>query len=216
MNKIEKRSIKGELKYKGSTILTYNIEYPEITESTYNFGMQIFNNYNKQKALRLEGYVKSVLYEDAKQLYDYNAANGYPIMVYEIILDYTITYNEDCIISLYYDQYEFTGGAHGNTIRTSQNWDLRFGRQIKLSYFFPNNDYYVINILREINKQIQEQIASGSNYYFDNYCQLVLETFRLENYYLTPNAIAIYFQQYDIAPYSSGIPVFYIPYYGTR
>lgn len=48
------------------------------------------------------------------------------------------------------------------------------------------------------------------NKYFENYCELVLETFRLENYYIIPNGIVIYFQQYDIAPYSSGIPIFYI------
>jgi len=72
--------------------------------------------------------------------------------------------------------------------------------------------YYIIDILKEINNQIKEQLQAGTNYYFDNYCELVLDTFRLQNYYLTPNSIVIYFQQYDIAPYSSGIPVFYMPY----
>lgn len=210
MNRIAKRELKDELKYNDTIILTYRIEYPEIVSSNYEIGMHVFNKYNKEKALSLKERVMSELYEDAKKLYDYNTSNGYPIMVYEIILQYNITYNEYHIISLYYDQYEFTGGAHGNTIRTSQNWDLRVGKMIPLSYFFPNDPYYLINILKSINNQIKEQIESGNNYYFDNYCQLVLETFRLENYYLTPRAIAIFFQQYDIAPYSSGIPVFYI------
>ena len=131
-------------------------------------------------------------------------------MEYEIILEYNVTYNKDNIVSIYYDQYEFTGGAHGNTIRTSQNWNLSAGKMLPLSYFFPNNPYYIIDILIEINKQIKEQIQNGTNYYFDNYCELVLETFNLENYYLIEKGIAIFFQQYDIAPYSSGIPVFYI------
>lgn len=210
MNRIAKRELKDELKYKDTIILTYRIEYPEIVSSNYEIGKHVFNKYNKEKALSLKERVVSKLYEDAKELYDYNTLNGYPIMVYEIILQYNITYNEYHIISLYYDQYEFTGGAHGNTIRTSQNWDLRVGKMIPLSYFFPNNPYYLINILKNINSQIQKQIEAGNNYYFDNYCQLVLETFRLENYYLIPRAIAIFFQQYDIAPYSSGIPIFYI------
>ena len=30
MNEIENKTIKGELKYKDTTILTYRIEYPEI------------------------------------------------------------------------------------------------------------------------------------------------------------------------------------------
>lgn len=97
-------------------------------------------------------------------------------------------------------------GAHGNTIRSSQNWNLRTGRQLPLSYFYPNNPNYVLDILRSIIAQIKENPEN----YFDNYCELVLETFNLESFYVTPESIAIYFQQYDIAPYSTGIPVFNI------
>lgn len=212
MNTIEKKIIKGELKYKNTVILTYKIEYPEIISSNYEKGKNEFNEYNKNKALSFEKYIKEKLLTEAKEVYDYNLANGYPIMVFEAILTYTITFNENQFISLYYDQYEFTGGAHGNTIRTSQTWNLEIAKLLPLSYFYPDNPYYAINILNNINKQIKEQIASGNNYYFDNYCELILETFKLENYYLTKDALAIFFQQYDIAPYSSGIPVFYIPY----
>lgn len=97
-------------------------------------------------------------------------------------------------------------GAHGNTIRSSQNWDLRIGRQLPLSYFYPNNPNYVVDILRSIMTQIKENPEN----YFDNYCELVLENFNLDNYYVTPQYVVIYFQQYDIAPYSSGIPTFNI------
>ena len=102
------------------------------------------------------------------------------------------------------------GGAHGNTIRTSQTWDLQFGRMLNLSYFYQNNPNYIIDILKNINKQIAKQEKNNPGIYFDNYCQLVLETFNPENFYLTKDGIVIYFQQYDIAPYSSGIREFLI------
>ena len=71
----------------------------------------------------------------------------------------------------------------------------------------------LINILQNINKQIEENIQSGNGQYFDNYCKLVLETFNPQNFYILSDSLfAIYFQQYDIAPYSSGIPVFEINY----
>ena len=206
MNIIEKRELRNEL------ILTYNIKYPVITFSNYDIGKTSFNQYNLEKAKKLEHIVVTELYEDAKKTYDYNISNGYPVMVYEVILDYTITFNDEYIVSLFYDQYEFTGGAHGNTIRTSQTWDLCIGKQLPLSYFYPDNPNYVTEILREINNQIKYQIEAGNNYYFDNYCELILETFKLENYYLTPGGIVVYFQQYDIAPYSSGIREFYLPF----
>lgn len=211
MNQIEKKTLKGELKYKNTVILTYKIEYPQMIISKYTYGKEIFNTYNRKKALELEQYIKTDLYENAKEVYEYNKANGYPIMVYEVISEYNITYNEGFIVSLYQDEYQFTGGAHGSTIRTSQNWNLKDGSKIPLSYFFPNNPYYTIDILKEINRQIKIQIEEGENQYFENYCELVLQTFNLDSYYIMSNeTLAIYFQQYDIAPYSSGIPVFLI------
>ncbi len=211
MNEIIERTIRREMEYDGTVILTYRIQYPEIISSNYEYGKQAFNQYNQRKALELKEYSETQLYQEAIETYEYNKKNGYPIMVYEVVLEYTITYNQEYIVSLYSDEYIFTGGAHGSTIRKSQNWDLQAVRQIPLMSFFPNNPYYIIDILKEINKQIQYQEENGLNQYFENYCQLVLENFKLENYYITPNYITIFFQQYDIAPYSSGIPIFKIP-----
>ncbi len=104
----------------------------------------------------------------------------------------------------------FQGGAHGNTKRESQNWNLQNGKQIPLKDLFPNNPYFMIDILKEINCQIATQLESGENDYFDNYCQLVLENFNPHNFYLTPKGITLFFNQYEIAPYSSGIPTFLI------
>ena len=122
-------------------------------------------------------------------------SNGYPVMVYEIVSDFTVTLNKKPCISIYSDDYMFTGGAHGTTTRTSQNWNIQTGNQINL---------------KDINNQIEEQIANGTNYYFDNYCNLVLNSIDLNSFYLDNKYVNIYFQQYDIAPYSSGIPTFQI------
>jgi len=135
-------------------------------------------------------------------------------MVYEAIYTYTITYNQDNIISLYSDQYIYSGGAHGLTNRQSQNWNMQCGKEILLNEVYKNNPYFMLNILKSINGQIENEIQNGTNQYFDNYCTLVLETFKINQFYITTdNKLAIYFQQYDIAPYSSGIPVFYIELY---
>lgn len=97
-------------------------------------------------------------------------------------------------------------GAHGNTIQTSQTWDLKHGRIMQLADFYPNNPYFLLNILKSIN----EQIAKEPEIYFENPCELVLNTFNPRSFYLISEGIAVYFQQYDIAPYSSGIRVFKI------
>lgn len=207
MFRIEKKIIKNELKYKGTVIVTYEIEYPQIFSNYYD--TIYFNTLNLNKALELEKYAKETLFLDSKVQYDYNVANGYPIMVYELVFKYTITYNQAPIISLYQDEYTFTGGAHGSTVRTSQNWNLEYNEQFTLSDVFANQPDYLLFILKEMNKQIPEK---GTDYFFDDYCSLILETFNPQQFYLTPDYVIIYFQQYDIAPYSTGIPTFEISY----
>lgn len=210
MNKMKMNTAEKELYYQGEVIVRYKIEYPEIINSYYNEGMQIFNHENRKSALELKEYAEGELYEQAKQTYEFNKKNGYPIMVYELVRECNITYNQNQLVSLYCDEYIFEGGAHGNTLRKSQNWDLKIAQEIPLQAFSKGNPYYLIDILKQINKQIAEQIESGVGSYFPEYYQLVLETFNLENYYLTPDGIVVFFQQYDIAPYSSGIPTFLV------
>lgn len=210
MGEIIEYVLENELYYDDVVILKYRIKFPQMVKSRYRYGMRRFNEYNYGKAVELQEYCQTELFKEAKELYEYNKENDYPVMVYEIILDYEVTYQSNWIVSLYTDDYMFLGGAHGNTKREVQNWNLQSGRQIELKDLFPNNPYYIIDILKEINKQIADQMESGENQYFDNYCQLVQENFRLENFYIVKDGIAIFFNQYEIAPYSSGIPVFII------
>lgn len=208
MVKLKKNVIKNELKYKNTVILTYEIEYPQIFSNNYN--TERFNRLNLNKALELEKYSEETLFNDAKELYDYNVSHGYPIMVYEVILKTNITYNNAPIISLYQDEYIFSGGAHGSTVRSSQNWNLERNMQFTLNAVFGNNPNYILYVLRNINAQIEK---IGPEYYFENYCSLVLENFNVRQSYLTPGYVNVYFQQYDIAPYSTGIPTFEIRYF---
>ncbi len=212
MGEIVNCVLEKELYYNDTVILKYKIEYPQLTKTRYRYGMRKFNEYNYNKALELQEYCETELFKESKELYDYNQENDYPVMVYEIILDYEVTYQNYSVVSLYTDEYMFLGGAHGNTKREGQNWNLQTGREIILKELFPNNPYYIIDILKEINRQIAEQIEKGENYYFENYCGLVQENFRLENFYRVPEGVVVFFNQYEIAPYSSGIPTFKIKF----
>lgn len=210
MNQIENITVKKELKYNDTVVLKYIIEYPQIVSTKYMYGNLEFNKYNKLKAIELQNEIERDLYEDAIKVNKYNMEQGYPLMRYEVIQKYNVTYNKDKEVSLYIDKYIFSGGVHGSTIRTSQNWNLRGANLVPLSFFYYDNKNYVANILNEILIQIDSQIESGVNQYFEDYCSLVVQNFKVDNYYLLPNYIVIFYQQYDIAPYSSGLPSFKI------
>ena len=208
MNIINKNILEKELFYDGVLVLKYHIEYPSIRLNVPEANIMKFNTYNKGIALELRNRAENELYKEAIQTYKYNKEHGYPTMVYEVYSNFEITYNTRKIVSLYIDEYVFIGGAHGSTVRTSQTWNLYQNCMMPLESFFPNNPYFMLDILKEINRQILD----NKEIYFEDACNLVLETFNPDSFYLVPEGIVIYFQQYDIAPYSSGIRTFLIKY----
>lgn len=210
MFKIEKKVFSNELYFDGTLLLKYTIEYPQIVYSKKLEGIRNFNLYNYNKAVELKKKAEGELFKDSIEIYKFDKENGYPVRMFEVYSTFNITYNEKDCVSLYIDDYFYTGGAHGNTIRSSQTWNIKDGRNVNLKEFYPYNSEYILDILREIIRQIRENIKNGNNIYFDDYCSLVLETFNTQNFYLEENYIVIYFQQYDIAPYSSGIITFKI------
>ncbi len=212
MNEIVKRELSKEMKYKNKVVLKYKIVYPEMIESIFLVGKKEFNEYYLDKARKAQKYAENELYKMAVEGYEYSVQNNYPVMQYELVSEYTVTYNELCVVSLYTDEYIFTGGAHGNTIRTSETWNLKTGKIITLEELYPNNPNFKTDIIREINLQIANEISLGNNIYFDDYAELVVKSFNPKSFYLTPLGVSIYYQQYDIAPYSSGILNFVIDY----
>lgn len=210
MNEIMIKTLQKSLTYQGKVILTYKIQYPQIRTSYFQYGKERFNRYNEEKAKKLEEYAEGELYQNAKDTYEYNKENNYPIMIYELVSIPTITYQNATILSLYIDTYIFSGGAHGNTTRESQNWDIKTGKKIPLYSLYPQNSYFILDILKQILQEIKRQMEDNETQYFDNYCELVIQTFNPESYYLTPKGIVIFFGQYDIAPYYVGIPTFLI------
>jgi len=166
------------------------------------------NNYYKMKALEYQKYCRNELYHMAVEEYKNSIKNNFPVHVFEAMVVYKLTDNTACVISLYFDKYEYTGGAHGNTVRYSETWNLQKARLIKLRELFGCQLDYKAYIFRIAVEEIQKD----SSIYFENYEKLLVETFNENSFYCTPEGIIIYYQQYDIAPYSSGIREFLIPY----
>lgn len=200
--------IKDELKYNGVTLLKYKIEYPEFSSSFYQMSLIIINRFYKTKALEFQKHCETELFSMAVEQYKYDIENNFPVREYEALQVYKLTYSAACVISIYFDNYEFTGGAHGNTIRSSQTWNLQKCYMIKLSQLFKCTEDYKAYIL----KIVEEEIKKNPEIYFENYSKLIKETFNENSFYCTPQGIVVYYQQYDIAPYSSGIREFLIPY----
>ena len=131
-------------------------------------------------------------------------------------MEYTVTFNERCITSLFTDQYMFTGGAHGTTIRKGDTWDFQNGSRIGVSAFYPPDSDFRESILKVVNAQIGERLKKMPGTYFDDYQKLTDENWNARDFYVTPDGLVVFFQQYEVAPYSTGMPQFFLPFEKRR
>ncbi|WP_294154272.1 DUF3298 and DUF4163 domain-containing protein [uncultured Clostridium sp.] len=144
--------------------------------------------------------------EKSAQEYYGDKNEGKPEFPFEIYSRYTVTQNNDSIMSLYNDYYEFLGGAHGMTTRTSYTIEKESGRILELKDLFVSGyDYRSV-----INNEIKKQIAGEPDKYFES-----AEKFKgideKHTYFIRGDDLVIYYELYDIAPYVAGIPEFNIP-----
>ncbi len=209
---ISSRTIGREFTYCNTPVLKYTCTYPVLTSRNPRVRVDKWNRYYENATAAFVRYVRQTLWPMAVADYQNSVANGYPMNEYEAVRNYTLTYQQDCLISLYTDQYEYTGGAHGNTVRCADTWLLPRADRLPLERFFPSDNTYLVRIQLAVIDQIEAENAAGCGAYFENYRELVPQTFNPCQFYLTPEGLQVFFQQYDIAPYSSGIPTFCLPY----
>ena len=103
--------------------------------------------------------------------------------------------------------YQYTGGAHGLYTWKANTFDLNEKKLLHLDDLFQQEDKYKEIIRTEIVRQIKQ----NESIYFPDAVEKVTSTKKF-HYFLEPDNLVIYFPLYEIAPYSSGIPQFRIPY----
>lgn len=209
--KINTNKIERTFTYDNKAMLKADIEYPSVVLERGIAQTRINLSY-KNTARSFFRYAIRTMLPNAIEQYKNAQENGFPFFPYEAVMHYTVTLNASCTLSTYFDKYEYTGGAHGNTIRTSDSWQLQTGQRIKLNDLFDNGVNFRPVLINAIIRQAEKNIEENPGIYFDDYKKLIAQTFNPQSFNLTADSLLIYYQQYDIAPYSSGIIVFSLPY----
>jgi hypothetical protein len=212
MQTITQRKLEDTMYYNDFPVFVYKIYYPYFTTTCSTSTAQNINNYYTADARKAKVRCRTELYSQAVANSRYIVKNTPPFNSYTFESVYTTTYNQNCVTSLFFDSYTFLGGAHGETFRKSDTWNFSNGNRMTLEDFYPPGTSYTTYLFHSIEQDIEERLKTEPGSYFDNYAELVRNTFRPENFFLTPEGITLYFQQYDIAPYSTGLPEFLIPF----
>jgi len=196
----------------GTAVLSLSITYPKVVLPHNSPAQNNINCHISAQVYDFYHYASDDLCRQAVAACGDAQKNGFPFHNYDAVLRYEAAYNSNCYLSLYRDQYVYTGGAHGNTVRASDSWNLSGGCVLPLSFFFPPGQDYRAFLIEQIFKQADWQMQQNPGIYFKDYRALIVKNFNEKSYYLTPSGMAVYYQQYEIAPYSTGIVVFTVPY----
>lgn len=121
------------------------------------------------------------------------------------IMGYKLYLNNEDILSFSIHTYVYDGGAHGASSTTGYNFNLGTGRKIELQDKIPFDE----DGKEAINTNIRKQIADRNIAIFEPFQGVSNQP----NFYIKEEKkIVIVFNQYEIAPYSSGILEFEIAY----
>jgi hypothetical protein len=118
---------------------------------------------------------------------------------YEFEGGYVVTYNQDGVISLITNQYGYTGGAHGMTVRNAFTFSLKDGKRLLLGDLFGANPNYK----KELNAKLSSALKANEGY-LGGFTGLNTEKY----FYLKDGKVVLFFQLYEYTAYATGFPEF--------
>lgn len=117
-------------------------------------------------------------------------------------VNYSVTFNQDDIISILFEGYLFAGGAHGMPYRMPQTFRLSTGRLLSLSEVTGLTKQQVKD---KVNEKFRELYEKNPEAYWDNARELVEKlSYEDYSYYVEQDGVHVYFDPYFVAPFAAG------------
>ncbi|MCY6371698.1 DUF3298 and DUF4163 domain-containing protein [Clostridium ganghwense] len=196
----------GNIIYKQNTIIPLNEKY-SVKEKKFNSNKDYVVYYPQVKGMVNKKAQKRVN-KNLKELSQIKDINSHVQLEYNYSGDFSVEFfkNNLLVLELLGYKYYF-GAAHGMPTEIYAHVDLVSGRFYELKDLFKEDSNYV-KVLSDI---IENQIKNNEEY---SYVWLYNYKGIKENqpFYVTDDALYIYFYPYEIAPYVAGFPTFKIPY----
>lgn len=124
-----------------------------------------------------------------------------PDWVFSFETDFNVTYNSKKFLSIVLNYYEFTGGAHGNYYSVGYNIRTSDGEVLNLP------DILKPNSLQALSEFCSEEILNMFDANSLNEAGLFEDELNIsdeQDFYITPDALVLQFDPYEIAPYAMG------------
>lgn len=140
----------------------------------------------------------------AKECRDLAKDGNLPSGPFERIDTCTVRCFRPGLVSLLREEYEFAGGAHGNTTYTALNWQIEGGKATPfgLENLFREKSDWVKKIAQAVCQDLKRQKAS--NYMDGDPKKTEVPLEQLQTFYLTPQGITFVFDPYVAGCYAEG------------
>ena len=166
--------------------------------------------------------VKDVLGDNESDLREWNDTfgrdneDGYPPMSYEFSYEVMPLVTAPRYVTMLYNSYIFTGGAHGGAASIGQTFAASDGNMLGMDMFRPGTTDKVLELVK---KGLMEQYFEVKTEKEFNDMLLVNNgtlSFPVNPPYFEEKGVCFLYQQYEIAPYAAGMPQCLIPFETLR
>ena len=184
----------------GQLLLEVSCAFPELS-GDYPAAARVFFNQLREQT---EQKVDSIL-SDARELFAQSLEGAYPFMPFSYSEDYIVERNDGVYLSIRMESDAFLGGAHGSGTVRSGTFHLGDSRGVTLDDLFNAGRNEWVALLSAL---ICEEISQNPDGYFPGYEETVPVLLPDTTFCLTDDALVLYFQEYELAPYAAGVSRF--------
>ena len=187
-----------------------SVQYPQLTGGN-NPNIEKFNQVARGAVTKsLAAFKKSVAAEEGENLEETRPEGS---MASDLTISYTVALAQDDLVSIDFTVGSYyQGAAHPNSGSETLNYDLKNGKQLKLSDLFKPGAKYLAAIatycVADLKKQAsekgltEEEIQKGAAAKSENYT----------GWTITKRGLGFNFDPYQVGPYASGQQSVVVPY----
>lgn len=188
-----------------------DVEYPQLTGST-DPNFEKFNQAARGLVTKQVSAFRKQMTESAGEANPVDSETGS-----DLGAGYTIALAQDDLISVQFDIGGYSAGAaHPNSYTDVINFDLRNGKQLKLSEIFKPGAKYLQTLsaysVQDLKKQAKQKGEDGM--LDDDWIQRGAgpDANNFRSWTITKNGLGINFDAYQVGPYAAGAQFVLVPY----
>lgn len=194
---------KGKLIWKQNTIIPLNDDY-SVIENKFKPNKDYLVYYPQLKGVENLESVNQTL----KDLSGVKPIPHHTQLESSYAGDFDVSFYKNNLVVIEINGYDYPfGAAHGMPVKKYAHIDLKTGRFYQLKDLFkPGADY-----VKEISKIIEDKLKNNDQYSYvfpDSYKGIKTD----QPFFISEEAVNLYFEPYEIAPYAAGFPTFTIPF----